>query len=193
MTLQDYNELAYEFAIRNPKVIELLSLPLTDNTVQKLLTFGINATSVYIDGEIEIQTNSLEELYLDYEHLKIEHTPCSPYGEGQVQDENTHESIDTYRGDRILIHPNSKDFFYRINKEPEQEALNRIQSLIGTAKLNQLERVFRHYDAVMFYNETVYSLDTTTKTKKTINSDIKLVTEWIQPQMYLQLIPQHIK
>jgi hypothetical protein len=186
MILQDYNALAYEFAIRNPRVIELLEQPLTDETVSELLKYGINATSVYMDDGNEIVINSLQELYLDYGYLAhIEHTPHNPYGE------------EDYLGDRILVHPSSKDFFYPINKESDEEAIYRIDApskkLISTQKLNKIERVFEHYDSVTFYDETVYSLDTSTKTKATINSDIKLVTKWLQPEMYLQLIPQHIR
>ena len=40
--LIDYNKLGYEFAIRNPRVIELLSRPFTDDVAKELMEYGLN-------------------------------------------------------------------------------------------------------------------------------------------------------
>lgn len=196
--LSDYNRLAYEFAIRNQRVIELLAKPLTISIVNELLTFGIDATSIHFDETgNEIVIYSLQELYLDYHHLAhINHIPYNPYSMGQEnQNEDTLE-YDEYRGEQFLIHPRSKNFFY-IDTESEQDALNRMKDLIESrgksgGKFERLinGKAFEHYDAVIFFDETVYSIDPSTNTKKTIKTDIKLITEWVKPENYLQLIKQ---
>lgn len=192
MTLSDYNKLAYDFAIRNSRVIELLEQPLTDNVVSELLTFGIYPKSIIFDDNNEIEINSFQELYLDYDHLQhLNHKAHSPYGEGVHYDEDTLTEHNCYVGHKHLIHPNKGKIFY--SSEETEVAIERIKQLIPTAKLNQLERVFRHFDSVTFFDETIYSLDTSTNTKKTIISDIELVTKWVEPQMYLQLIPQYLQ
>lgn len=196
-TLDDFNKIAYEFAIRNPHVIQLLELPLTDDVVKELLSFGINATSVYFsDGNEEIIINSLQELYLDYDHLKqISHIPHSPYGEGEGIDEITEENFNHFRGHRLLIHPLSKKPLYK--KENEFDAMTRISGLIETRgkKLQRLMHgeVFEHYDAVVFKRQTRYSLDPTKNTSKTIKADLEFVQEWINQKKYLQLLPNFIK
>jgi len=183
MKLIDYNNLAYEFAIRNPRVIELFNLPLTDAIVKELLTFGFDATSEYNFGHGLEQINSLQELYLDYKHLKhINHYPHSPYGEPD------------FMGNKILVHPLNKVNI--ICKESDEDAICRIQPLIE-ARGKKLRRLidgtaFKNYDALIYFDKTIYSLDPTTNTAKTIRDDKRFISMWIQPDKYLQLIPQYI-
>jgi len=194
MKLIDYNNLAYEFAIRNPRVIELLSMELNKEVVAELKSFGINAMSVqYHDGN-EVSFCSLQELYLDYGHLlHINHTPYSPYGEGQWMDENTYEEHDNYRGDKILIHPLKDNPLSQ--KEDVEDAIRRIQSLIesrGKKRKRLMDGLaFENYDAITFLNRTPYSIDPSTNKRKTIESDISFIREWINPNKYLQLLPQY--
>ena len=93
-TLEYYEELAYEFAIRNPSVIKLLQSPLNDEVADELLKYGIDITieesyTIYVDVDVDVDAaaaadaddnmtpigtgsykkNSLQELYLDYPHL----------------------------------------------------------------------------------------------------------------------------
>ena len=103
VTLEQFNQLAYEFAIRNPRVIELLHKELTKEAVDEFAQYGIDATSAYMDDNGNEHTiYSLQELYLDYEHLKdIKHQPCPAYS----------NPIDDYRGEKFLRHPNGKNIF----------------------------------------------------------------------------------
>ena len=198
-TLDDFNQLAYEFAIRNPKVIELLSQELTDDIVKELLTFGINATSVYIDNETgkESKINSLQELYLDYPHLQhIQHNPYCPYGSGiDTSNDCLGDVENTFRGYRNLVHPDSSNKWYK--QESEIDALRRISTLIETrgrgSKLTRLMNgtAFEHFDKVKLEGKTIYSLDPSKNTTKTINTDIKFISEWLQPDYYLQLLPKY--
>ncbi len=193
MKLEDYNALAYEFAVRNPRVIELLDMQLNKEVVKELLTYGIDATSYHFDKDTETLIYSLQELYLDYDHLKhIEHSPYSPYGEGQVLDKDTDEIYDNFRGNRQIVHPLSKRKL--CTKESVEDAIPRIKKLIETRgrKLQRLidQTAFYNYDAVTFFAETVNSLDPSTNTTKTIRKDIEFIAEWVEPSKYLQLIPQ---
>lgn len=194
-TLEEFNQLGYEFAIRHPRVIELLNnSTLTNDIVQELLEYGINATSVDINTQREQVINSTQELYLNYKHLNgINHTPFSPYGEGVYYDENHLDFIDEYVGNKLLVHPKNKIAFY--NKESIESALTRIHSLIESrgGKLERLisGKAFKHYDAVKFFGATVYSLDPTKSTTKTITSDIEFIHDWIINKKYLHLIPQY--
>lgn len=193
MRLNDYNTVAYRLAMRNPRVIELLVSKLTDDAVAELLTFGIDATSVYIDEHgKELRIRSTQELYLGYDHLRhIKHTPNDPYVLRQGIDEDHND----FEGFESLVHPLSKKMF--VNEESIEDAIPRIDALIETrGRGNKLQRLmdgmaFDHYDAVTFFGETVYSLDPSTNTAKTIRSDIKFITEWIQPEKYLQLLPDY--
>jgi hypothetical protein len=196
-SLRDYNQLAYEFAIRNPRVIELLGMPLTDENVKELLTYGIDATSCYNYHDengnyIQECCNSLQELYLDYSHISHQnHKPYSPCGEGQWDDEETGETHDDFRGRRILIHPKSKSKFNK--SEDLNHAILRINKLFPTRTLNRYfdGEPFKYYDEVIFTKKTIYSLDTSTNLKKTITNDIKFINQWICPEKYLQLLPQY--
>ncbi len=202
MKLREYNSLAYDFAMRNPRVIELLGMELTTNVIQELLTFGIDASSEVLENDIMIPIYSLQELNLNYKHLKhIKHIPHSPYGEGLFRDEKTFELQDNYLGNKILIQPIIANRIY-IGQEFSEEAWLRIDELFnnsfesrgrGGGKKRRLVQglLFKNYDAVTFLNETVFSLDPSTNTTKTINSDINLVAEWIHPDKYLQLLPKN--
>lgn len=196
-TLDDFNKIAYEFAIRNSRVIQLLELPLTDDTVKELLTYGIDATSIYFseDNE-EVTINSTQELYLDYRHISLsKHSPHSPYGEGISINPITADISNHYSGHKILVHPLSKSHIHK--KENDLDAMVRIAPLIETrGQSNKMKRLlsgeaFKNYDAVTFYDKTIYSLDPTTKTTKTIKDDIKFITEWTNPEAYLKLLPKY--
>ena len=194
-TLDDYNELAYEFAIRNPRVIELLkSTPLTEEIAKELLsTYGISiykevGCAVYDDGEAIGSENhiirSLDELFLDYPHLRGIKTPIH----------NNHKCF------KRIINPISKPRFITKRMETETETFLRISELDiseSRGKSNKMKRlingeVFKHYDAVTFEKQSKYSLDPSTKRKKTINSDIELVKKYIEPDKYMRLLPQLI-
>ncbi len=194
MKLVDYNTLAFEFAIRNPMVIELLGVQLNDEVVKELLTYGIDATSFCFYEDTETPISSLQELYLDYDHLMhIKHSPHSPYGEEQTVDADTYEIYDNFKGNRQIVHPLSKRTL--CTKELEEDAIPRIKDCIETRgkKLQRLtdKIAFENYDAITFFGETVYSIDPSANTAKTIRSDIKFISEWIEPNKYLQLIPQY--
>ena len=183
VTLEQFNQLAYEFAIRNPRVIELLHKKLTKEVVDELAQYGIRATSACMDDNgNEHIIYSLQELYLDYEHLKdIKHEPCLAYS----------HPIDDYIGEKFLLHPEINNFFP--SNIDQSRALKRIQGLIET-RGKKLERLlngeaFTNYDAVTFRNQTVYSVDPSTNKKKTIENDIKFIREWTNPEKYLQLLP----
>ena len=189
LMLRDYNELAYEFAVRNPRVIELLSMKLDEAVARELLEFGIDATAVNKDTDEAFF--SLQELYLDYKHLEhIPHTPYSSYENDWIEGKNGVQ-YNNFKGNRCLYHPKCD----KLNiEEPREDAIKRISLLIETRgkKLQRLTsgKAFENYDAVNFFDETVYSLDPSTNTKKTINSDIEFIKEWIHPGKYLQLLPQ---
>ena len=83
----------------------------------------------------------------------------------------------------------------KFNKiERELQALERIKELIEPRgkKLQRLMNgeAFKNYDAITFNNQSVYSLDPSGNNKKTIKSDIEFISEWINPQKYLQLLPK---
>lgn len=194
MKLTDYNTLAYEFAIRNPRVIELLGMKLTEEVVQELRQYGIDATSVYFDknneqGSVnEVRINSLQELNLDYPHLNhLEHVSYCPYI-GDDMDKAY------FKGYQKLIHPDKGRIFHK--EELIEDAISRIKSLIESrgGKLNRLiyGTAFKHYDEITFFSETVHSIDPTTNTTATIRKDLSFISEWIKPEKYLQLLPQYI-
>jgi hypothetical protein len=193
--LKDYATLAYEFAIRNPRVIELLGMPLSDDVVKELLNYGIDATSEEhsSDGDWFI-INTTSNLFLDYKHLEhLNLNQIKIYNQGVEQDWKTFpEEYQPFRGERKLIHPKSKNQFIR--SEDPVKAIQRISHLIEARgkKLSRLFELdpFKYYDAVTYFDKTVYSLDTSKTHTKTINSDIKFISEWIDPQQYLQLLPK---
>lgn len=190
-TLEEFNELAYEFAIRNPKVIELLKQPLTKENILKLNKFGINANS-YTD-DLDTKIFSLQELYLDYKQFEeISIQNHSPEGAGKYFDHETFDLIDDFKGEKIIYHPDRQRFLYQ--RESDIAAIKRIELLIESRgkKLSRLmsKEAFKNYDKYTFEGKTIYAIDPTSNNKKTINNDIKFINEWIQPIKYLQLIPQ---
>lgn len=194
-TLKDFEELAYEFAIRNPRVIELLHQEPTEQVANELLTFGINITRDIppsdFNNEVEVE-NTFDELFLDYSHLQdLNHIPFS-YKYDDFPDD--------FKGRKVLSQPVNRLEIYallgsKIKFEDDITALKRINTLIETKKLNRLmsKEVFdKHYDYVTFKGYSIYRIDPTTNTRKTIKSDIYFVKEWINPKKYLQLLPQQI-
>jgi len=183
--LKDFNVLAYNFAIRNPDVIQLLSEPFTEDNRVKLRGYGFLteiAEAYKIKDGYEDENKyecrmkySLDALYLDYEHLNI-------------------PQVFSDEGSRKLSQPSSGKFLV-VNRISMEDEIVRINSLFETrGRANKLDRlmsgeVFEHYDAVSFRGKTIYSLDPSTNKKKTIQSDIELVKEWIQPDKYFQLLP----
>jgi len=193
MNLNDYNKLAYEFAIRNQRVIELLHMELTSDVAEELLTFGIDIRCSDNDDNGEYEYNSLIWLNLNYDHLQdIKHLgiQLKDFTNGNDNDTEAIVHYEEYINKGQLIHPQQNMVASPLNIVDEIE---RINSLIETRgrKLQRLTQgiPFKHYDAVIFFGESVYSLDTTLKTAKTIRNDIKLITEWINPDKYLQLLP----
>ncbi len=177
--------LAYEFAIRNERVIELLSFELTEDVAKELIEYGLNTL---VEGHNEngsYEYLGFENLYLDYDHL--EHLGIG----GFMPDGN--EEYDWKKHFKVLSYPQENEVF--IFKEDIEDAVQRIKSLIE-GRGGKLQRLmdgtsFKHYDAVTFFDKTVYSLDTTINTAKTIRTDIKFIKEWIQPDKYLQLLQQN--
>ncbi|MEA1880277.1 MAG: hypothetical protein U9N11_06510 [Campylobacterota bacterium] len=192
--LEDYNRLAYEFAIRNPRVIELLKSELNDEVADELLnTYGISIKKEVVFPEYDeegnqtmscetAEINSLDEVYLDYPHLKGIKTP----------------SRGSHKGFKRIINTEKLPRFKTKRFETETEAMKRISNFFETRgrsnKLNRLMggEVFEYYDAVRYDKKTIYSLDPSTKKKGTIGSDITLVDEWIKPEKYLELLPKII-
>lgn len=184
-TLEDYNMLAYDFAMRNKTVIKLIKGKLTDEVVNELKLYGIDATAfTYKDGGQDI--NSIQELYLNYEHFNnLNHKPyLSQYNEGEIE---------YFDGCKEMVHPFSKQKSYK--KESDIVALNRIQALIETRgnKLNRLMNgeAFKAYDEIILQDKSKYAFDNTQNNNKGINKDIKLIEEWSEGKKYLQLLPSY--
>jgi hypothetical protein len=197
MNLNDYNKLAYEFAIRNPRVIELLHEKLTSDVAKELLSFGIDIKCEGTDnGGTSYEYDSLQWLNLNYDHLSdIKHLgiQLEDFNGGNKDDMEAMMLYQAYIGKGQLVHPEQ----YTILSSPEDIIFEfkRIDRLIET-RGGKLQRLidgipFKHYDAITFFGETVYSLDKSTKTTKTIKKDIEFITEWINPDKYLQLLPQY--
>lgn len=190
-TLEDFNELAYEFAIRNPRVVELITSPLTDKTAEELLAYGIDIKVKDHNGD---EVNSIDELYLNYKHLDIGKLPYQSKTV-DIQGMQVHNQDD--KSYRKLVRPNSKSKFVIVATTIEKE-IERIKNLIETrGRVSKLDRlisgeVFEHYDAVTFFSKTVYSLDPSSNQRKTIKSDIEFVEEWLEPKKYLQLLPHKV-
>jgi len=175
-TLQDYNELAYDFAIRNPRVIELLQGELTKETAKELLTFGLFTEDSFhtSDGE-KVITYTLENLYLNYEHLP---DSIRKYGGGQKK----------------IVHPDSKKIFFA--PEPIEDEIANINELIPNrgGRLNYImsRKIFDHYDQYIECNENINIISGYRDNKKQIKKDIEFVQEWIHPEQYLLLIPEYV-
>jgi len=183
-TLEDYNMLAYDFAMRNQSVIKLIKGKLTNEVVNELKLYGIDATAfTYKYGGQNI--NSIQELYLNYEHFNdLNHKPyLSQYNEGEIE---------YFDGCKKMVHPFSKQKSYK--KESDIVALNRIQGLIETRgnKLNRLMNgeAFKAYDEIILQGKTKYAFDNTNNNKG-IDKDLKLIQEWSKKEKYLQLLPSY--
>lgn len=194
-TLNDYNKLAYEFAIRNPRVIELLGMTLSDDIVKELQQYGIDARSQeYTDDGDKHIVNTTSDLFLDYKHLEhLNLNQIKIYKQGVEQDwTNFPEEYQPFRGVKKLIHPKCINKLNR--SEDPIETLQRISALIEARgkKLSRLIALeaFENYDAVIFFDKTVYSLDPSKSRRKTINTDIEFIKKWIDPKQYLQLLPK---
>ncbi len=192
-TLEDYNRLAYEFAIRNPEVIELLRSPLNDEVAKKLLsTYGIDirvteSFNIYdedgitVIGQEDHEIYSLKELCLDYPHLA---------------DVKGYESSGLYAGDydislckklKKVIQPKSSNFFKKL--ESGDIAIKRIRGIFNTAAghLNRMidGRIFEYYD------KHVLGKKNPNINKKKIE-DIKTIKAYIKPLFYSKLLPEYI-
>ena len=185
VSLREYNALAYEFAIRNPKVIELLQSKLTDSVVQELQIFGIDVLLTELDSNgDERACITLKHLPLEYKHLKVKRDV------GLLADSII---------DRKLKHPLSYDS--SCTEESGEQAYLRINEYFetrggGRGGKNQLQRLldgdaFEHYDAFVFENKSKYAIADANQIRKTITKDIDLVQEWINPNKYLQLLPNY--
>jgi len=195
-SLEDYNALAYEFAIRNPRVLELIKKPLTDEIVKELSMFGLKAKTVEVnpeDGSMT-QVNSLKDLYLEYKHINKENIPCNS---GDFSADGVEIFIPNDKSHRKLYYP--KKSFSNFKKTTLIDEFKRIDKLIETrgrkSKLDRLMsgEVFQHYDEVVFFNNSKYSLDKSKNTSATIDTDIAFVEEWIEPLKYLLLLPLNHK
>jgi len=192
-TLEDYRELAYEFAIRNVRVIELIKKPLTNKSVKELTKYGIDATAYYNSLEYNEEgfENTIRELDLNYYHFKdIKYTPYIY----EHQDEN-------FRGYKILTHPKRSIIYGDSYRENDIEALSRIEKLLGSysetvgtriesRKLKRCinKKVFDNYDTLKFGSDISVSEDINSSDKSTIRKDIELVEKWSEPSLYLQLL-----
>lgn len=199
-TLEDYNELAYEFAIRNTQVIKLLKEPLTDDSAKELRKYGINTKVYYCTGfsndpdAKEGYENNLRELNLDYYHLeKLKHKPYT-YVELDIE-------IEKFKGYKTLEHPERSIMLEDTYKENDIEALDRIKKLLGkysekietqidsrTLTRCMDKRVFDNYDQNKLGGSYYDLSNNLSPEKKTIKADIKLVEKWYNPSYYLQLI-----
>ena len=188
-TLRDYARLAYEFAIRNPRVIELLKSPLTDDVANELLnTYRINIKVERYDGDSGDYlgiVNSLEELCLDYPHLS---------------DIKGYESSRYVKDDYSILLCNKFKKIIPLNEryselEDPAKTLKRCKNLIETRgrKLKRLMNgeAFSHYDRITFKGESNYTIDPTTNNKKTIDTDVKFIQKWLEPEEYLKFFPMY--
>lgn len=200
-TLSEYNELAYEFAIRNIRVIELLGKPLTNDSAKEFSAFGIDTEVYYSTGHNtdvnaeEGYEHSLRELNLDYYHLKtLNHEPYT-YEELGIYAEE-------FKGYKSLVHP-LKSIIDGDYQEKDIDALNRIEKLLGSyseTKNTHIDsrrvsrcinkKVFDNYDHATFKSNILVSEDVRINDRKTIIADIELVQKWSDPTLYLQLIPK---
>ena len=207
-TLEDYTELAYEFAIRNPRVIELLKSTLTEEVAKELLEYGIDTLIEYTDDEGNPYTKySLEELYLDYPHLgdNLKNVNVSHNGETYEFEKYRELFPDAtegeWKGYKRIVHPNTNRKIK--NKESSIDALNRINEMAFDVcmKEGSREGVKRSElmcgDAFNYYDEKYFNQKSTSNISKeyhytdikTINKYTKFIKEWIEPNNYLQLIP----
>ncbi|MCK5775296.1 MAG: hypothetical protein KAH25_03930 [Bacteroidales bacterium] len=184
-SLKDYEALAYDFAIRNPRVIELLKSPLNDKVADELLnTYGINIKVEIYDsynGDYLGKKNSLEELCLDYPHLA---------------DAKGYESSGLYAGDydislckklKKVIHPKSSTHFKKL--ESGDIAIKRIRGIFNTqaGHLDRIMdgRIFEYYDKHILGKKNP-------KINKKKISDIELIKTYIKPSFYSKLLPKYI-
>lgn len=184
-TLKDYEALAYDFAIRNPRVIELLKSPLNDKVADELLnTYGINIKVEIYDsynGDYLGKKNSLEELCLDYPHLA---------------DAKGYESSGLYAGDydislckklKKVIQPKSSNLLKKL--ESDDMAIKRIRGIFNTqaGHLNRMMdgRIFEYYD------KHVLGKKPPNINKKKIE-DIETIKTYIKALFYSKLLPEYI-
>ncbi len=144
-TLEDYEALAYEFAIRNPQVIKLLKSTLDETVAKELLSYGIDITvtksfTIYDDdgvtplGTEAHETYSLEELYLDYPHLgeNLKGIHFGNYTFEEYRNLEPDPLAGEYKGNKNIVYPSTKfskkeddiDAFKRINKFIQNDSLD---------------------------------------------------------------------
>ncbi len=191
-TLKDYEELAYEFAIRNPKVIELLKSELTDDVAKELLnTYGISTKVEYQDSEGNLyEANTLEELYLDYSHLgdTVKYKGMHTYKDGkryalaEYYKLFPYAKIDEHEGYKKIVHPGFMKVLY--SKESPEGSIDRINKLFskqgrGGGVITRLKSgaIFKRYDmSITMNNNQINQYESTIKFKADLNSDKKEVS-----------------
>ncbi len=202
-TLEDYNRLAYEFAIRNDEVIKLLESNLTDEVAKDLEErFGILTKYEEWRGDEYDDVYSLKALCLEYKHLQH----LLPYDYNYDTDKHAEYSdYELYPCNQLkkIVQP---PLPYSVD-EPIEDSLERIHALIET-RGRKLERLmdgsaFEHYDQMTYEkkdSDDVISRPHYPKTGKnrnkpkgtdtsTIENDTNFIKLWSHPSKYLQLLP----
>lgn len=184
--IEDYNRLTYEFAIRNPKVIELLKSPLTDEVADKLLTtYGINIKVEKYDrhnGDYLGTENSLEELCLDYPHLAdIKGYESSGY--------KGNYDISICKKLKKIFQPEPSGFPDSLmQQETDDVALKRINMMFEkkAGRLNKLMdgSFFCYYDKLILTKKKE-------KPSKREKKNVETIQTYIKPSFYLKLLPEY--
>ncbi len=215
-TLEDYEALAYEFAIRNPKVIELLQSSLNDKktindkTAEELLEYGIDTLVEYTDDEGNLCTKySLEELYLDYPHLGDDLKKIQISHNGKRYKIEKYRELfpdameEEWKGNKRIVQPESYNKYFK--KESDIDSWNRIDAIYFDVCMNEGSKregvkrdELKNGDAFNYYDEKHFNQKGTTDISnkyhstdiKTIKKYIKFIEEWVTPEKYLKLIPQ---
>ncbi len=217
-TLEDYEDLAYEFAIRNPRVIELLKSPLNDKVAKELLSYGIvlPREAIYHEGEYH-EKYTLDGLCLDYPHLdrNISEANCESIAKANYSHDVEENCM------RCILNPKLKKRFSFTPLETPEQTHARIKGLFTSQQFTALfnNRMFRRYDMSqkkhpkhkdkMLNANMINEIEQDLKLKEALESDaesisfkesnakgriktdIKLVEKYIQKDEYLKLLPKH--
>ena len=207
-TLKDYEELAYEFAIRNPRVVEILNRELSTESQEELLTtYGIDTA----DDLLYCEYNHLPYIVEAAEEKKKERKESLIKRMKSIEKKETNNhtaleklvlSIDPYKKHytplcfRVLVRPRPEGDY---STEYRDEALERIKSnntelireLNGKLKRLMNNDIFDNYDAYVFEKKSYVMISGSNS--KGVRNDILFVEKWIQPENYLTLLPSNIK
>ena len=190
-TLEDYEDLAYEFAIRNPRVIELLKPILTEEVAKELLEYGIDTLIEYTDDEGNLYTKySLAELYLDYPHLgdDLKGIQISHKGKMYTTEEYRKLFPDAMEGegDKKIVHPESYNKYFK--KESDIDAIVRIEEIFPkkAGHLNRLMdgSIFEYYDEHILCKEDFNDNKIPQKKK----NDVTTIRTYSKKNFYMHLI-----